>query len=128
MANLDIIERERLIENAGKMGALLIQRLRERLADHPYVGDVRGVGLMIGIEYMADKKARRPFKAGYPHRHVQVQAAERSLLIRALPYGHVTSLSPPLTISAEEVEEGVNRYVAAAQAAIPALREAASIS
>jgi L-2,4-diaminobutyrate transaminase len=127
MANLDIIDREKLIENAGRMGSLLVKRLRERLADHPYVGDVRGVGLMVGIEYMADKKSRRPFKAGtYPHRQVQAQAAERSMLIRALPFGNVTSLSPPLTISADEVEEGVNRYVAAAQAAIPAMRELAA--
>ena len=127
MANLDIIERESLIENAATMGSLLIEKLRERLADHPYVGDVRGVGLMIGIEFVADRKSRRNFKAGaYPHRQVQQQAAERSLLVRALPFGNVTSLSPPLTITAEEVEEGVSRYVAAAQAAIPAMHELAT--
>ena len=128
MANLDIIEREDLIGNAAKMGALLIERLRQGLADHPYVGDVRGVGLMLGIEFVADKKMRRTFNAGrYPHRQVQLQAAERSLLIRALPYGNVTSLSPPLTITSEEVEEGARRYVAAAQAAIPAMREMAAV-
>jgi L-2,4-diaminobutyrate transaminase len=127
LANLDIIERENLIGNAARMGSLLIEQLRRRLADHPYVGDVRGVGLMVGIEFVADKKSRRSFRAGaYPHRQVQRQAAERSLLVRALPYGSVTSLSPPLTITAEEVEEGVNRYVAAAQAAIPAMRDLAT--
>jgi L-2,4-diaminobutyrate transaminase len=129
MANLDIIEREGLIGNAAKMGALLIQRMRERLADHPYVGDVRGVGLMVGIEFVADKKGNRPFKAGaYPHRLVQQQASQRSLLVRALPFGNVTSLSPPLSITADEVEEGVNRYAAAAEAAIPAIRELAATS
>ena len=127
MANLDIIERENLIENAAKMGSLLIERLRQGLADHPYVGDVRGVGLMIGIEFVADKKSRGGFKAGtYPHRQVQLQAAERSMLIRALPYGNVTSLSPPLTITPAEIEEGVRRYVAAAEAAIPAMRDLAA--
>jgi L-2,4-diaminobutyrate transaminase len=129
MANLDIIEREGLIGNAAKMGALLIKRLRERLADHPYVGDVRGVGLMVGIEFVADKKERRVFEAGcYPHRLVQQQADQRCLLVRALPFGNVTSLSPPLSISVEEIEEGVNRYVAAAEAAIPAIRELAAAS
>ena len=128
MTNLDIIERENLIENAAKMGSLLIERLREDLADHPYVGDVRGVGLMIGIEFVAEKSSRRAFKPGnYPHRQVQQQAAERSMLIRALPYGNVTSLSPPLTITSEEVEEGARRYVAAAHAAIPAMRELAAV-
>ena len=127
MANLDIIERESLIENAATMGTLLIEKLRERLADHPYVGDVRGVGLMIGIEFVADRKSRRNFKTGaYPHRQVQQQAAERSLIVRALPFGDVTSLSPPLTITAEEVEEGVSRYVAAAQASIPAMHKLAT--
>jgi L-2,4-diaminobutyrate transaminase len=128
MANLDIIERENLIENAAKMGSLLIERLRQGLADHPYVGDVRGVGLMIGIEFVAEKSSRLAFKPGnYPHRQVQQQAADRSMLIRALPYGNVTSLSPPLTITSEEVEEGARRYVAAAQAAIPAMRKLASV-
>jgi L-2,4-diaminobutyrate transaminase len=126
MANLDIIEREKLIENSARMGTLLINRLRERLADHPFVGDVRGVGLMIGIEFVADKKNRRFFKAeSYPHRLIQQQAGERCLLVRALPFGHVTSMSPPLSITAEEVEEGVNRYTAAAEAAVPAMRQIA---
>ena len=124
MANLDIIEREGLIGNSQRMGALLINRLRERLADHPYVGDVRGIGLMVGIEFVADKKCRSAFKAGaYPHRLVQKEASELSLLVRALPYGSVTSLSPPLSITADEVAEGVDRYVRAADAAIPAMRE-----
>jgi L-2,4-diaminobutyrate transaminase len=127
MANMEIIEREGLIDNAATMGSRLIQELRKRLADHPYVDDVRGVGLMIGIEFVADRRSRRAFQAGaYPHREVQKQAAERSLRVRALPYGSVTSLSPPLTINAEEIEEGARRYVAAAQAAIPAMRELAS--
>lgn len=127
MANLDIIEREGLIENSAAMGSLLLERLRERLADHPYVGDVRGVGLMVGVEFVADKKSRRFFKNGaYPHRLVQQQAGERCLMVRALPYGNVTSMSPPLTITAGEIEEGVNRYAAAAEAAIPAIRDLAT--
>jgi L-2,4-diaminobutyrate transaminase len=127
MANLDIIEREGLIENSQRMGAMLVNQLRERLADHPYVGDVRGIGLMIGIEFVADKKSRRAFKAGsYPHRLLQQQASQRHLLVRALPYGNVTSLSPALSITAEEVHEGTNRYVRAAQAAIPGMRELAA--
>jgi L-2,4-diaminobutyrate transaminase len=128
MANLDIVESEQLTKNAATRGAQLLNRLRDRLADHPYVGDVRGVGLMIGIEFVADKNTRMAFKAGtYPHRLVQRHASDKSLLIRALPIGDVTALSPPLTITDDEVEEGVNRYVAAAQAAIPAMRELAAV-
>ncbi len=127
MANLDLIEKEGLIENAAAQGALLRNRLRDRLADHPYVGDVRGVGLMVGIEFVADRTSRRTFQAGtYPHRLVQQQAGARCLLVRALPYGDVTAMSPPLSITTEEIEEGIDRYVAAAQAALPAMRELAA--
>lgn len=127
LANLDIIDREDLTGNAAAMGAMLQKRLREGLADHPYVGEIRGAGLMIGIEYVADKSARRFFTPGtYPHRQVQAQAAQRSMLVRALPFGDVTSLSPPLTITADEVEEGARRYIESANAAIPAMRELAT--
>jgi adenosylmethionine-8-amino-7-oxononanoate aminotransferase len=57
---------------------------------------------------------------------VQQQAGQRCLLVRALPYGHVTSLSPPLSITPDEVEEGVDRYARAAEAAIPDMRELAT--
>ena len=126
MANMDIIEREALVENASRMGTLLIEQLRQKLADHPYVGEIRGAGLMVGIEFVADRSNRRFFKAGtYPHRLVQQQAGERCLLIRALPFGDVTSISPPLSITEAEVAEGVERYVAAVHAATPAMHELA---
>jgi L-2,4-diaminobutyrate transaminase len=129
LTNMDIIEREVLVDNAARMGQLMIEQLRRRLADHPYVGDIRGAGLMIGIEFVADKAKRRFFKAGtYPHRLVQQRASERCLLIRALPFGDITSISPPLSISESEVSEGVERYVSAVEAATPALRELAQAS
>ena len=81
MANLDIIEREDLIGNAAKMGALLIERLRQGLADHLHMSvTCAEFGLMLGMEFVAEREvAAGAFKAGtYPHRQVQLQAAERS--------------------------------------------------
>ena len=51
MANLDIMEREKLIENSAAMGVYFKDQLKERFGDHPYVGDIRGEGLMMAIEW-----------------------------------------------------------------------------
>jgi L-2,4-diaminobutyrate transaminase len=56
LANLDIMEREGLIENSAEMGTYLRDQLRERLADNPFVGDVRGAGLMVAVEFVAEKR------------------------------------------------------------------------
>jgi L-2,4-diaminobutyrate transaminase len=59
LANLEIMEREGLIENAARVGAYLLEQLEATVGDHPYVGDVRGVGLVHAVEFMADKAKRR---------------------------------------------------------------------
>jgi L-2,4-diaminobutyrate transaminase len=126
LANLDIVEREGLIDNARKMGTLFVERLRARIGDHPHVGDIRGVGLMIAVELVADRKNKTFFKAGkYPHRIVQQHASNEGMLIRALPMGDITSMSPPLCITAAEVEEGAARYARALDAATSAIRDLA---
>ena len=82
LANLDIMEREGLVENSAAMGAYLRDRLRERLADNPFVGDIRGVGLMVAVEFVADKKSRRffdPFVGLVGRRGVGGTAARASI-------------------------------------------------
>ena len=64
LANLEIMESEGMVENAARVGPYLLDQLRETVGDHPYVGDVRGEGLMIALEFSADKETRRPFAAG----------------------------------------------------------------
>jgi L-2,4-diaminobutyrate transaminase len=105
LANLDLIESLGLVENAALMGALLKARLEDRLADHPFVGEIRGRGLMLGVEFVADRATREPFAPGVAfHRAVMARAREAGLLVRALPFGDVVSFSPPLCISEAEVE------------------------
>ncbi|TIU72061.1 MAG: aminotransferase class III-fold pyridoxal phosphate-dependent enzyme [Mesorhizobium sp.] len=123
MANIDIIEREGLVEKCAADGPYMLELLKERLADHPYVGDIRGVGLMMGIEFVADRATRRPFATGAnPHRLAAKHATARGVLTRALPYIDVNSFSPPLSISRGDIEEGVDRYTAALDDALPALK------
>ncbi|MBX6377741.1 MAG: adenosylmethionine--8-amino-7-oxononanoate transaminase [Clostridia bacterium] len=119
IANLDLMASTRLVEGVPAKAALVAQRLAP-LRDHPYVGDVRQRGLMLGIELVADRASRRPFRreqqAGWA---VARQARERGLLIR--PLGNVVVFMPPLGSTAEELEEMTAILLAALAAATPAL-------
>jgi L-2,4-diaminobutyrate transaminase len=114
LANLDIIEREDLVSRAGEMGHYLISRLRSALSDHPLVGDIRGSGLMIGVELVEDKAARRNFA---PERGVAGRvfktAIEEGLLVRALPANDVIALSPAFTITTQQIDTLTARFGAA---------------
>ena len=106
LANLDIIERENLVANAASAGAKLKARLEEALGDHPMVGDIRGEGLMIGVELVANRENRAMIdlshKAGP---RVLKRGFEEGILVRALPHGNVIALSPPLIIGDDDIEE-----------------------
>jgi L-2,4-diaminobutyrate transaminase len=126
MANLDIFEREGLVENSAAMGAYLLDRLRAKIGGHPHVGDIRGTGLMIAVEFAADPKTRRFFEPqAQAHRLVARQAYEQGLLVRALPLAEICSFSPPLCITAEEIDEAVARFARALDRATPELRRLA---
>ncbi len=126
LANLDIMEREGLVENSAAMGAHLRERLRKELADNPFVGDVRGAGLMVAVEFVADKATRRFFQPQTQvHRIVARKVLEEGVLLRALPYGEIVSFSPPLCITRSEIDEAVDRFSRALERAMPELRQMA---
>jgi adenosylmethionine-8-amino-7-oxononanoate aminotransferase len=108
---LDILEEEKLVERARVSGESLLARLQSLLA-HPHVGDVRGRGLMLGVELVADKATRTPF----PRAEKRVEA----VFARAFDYGLVTypgggcadgingdsfMISPPFVITDAESAE-----------------------
>ncbi|MHB9092697.1 MAG: aminotransferase family protein, partial [Chloroflexota bacterium] len=64
LANIDIILREKLPENAARVGAYLKARLKELMVKHERIGDVRGRGLMIGLEIVKDRASRVPIGSG----------------------------------------------------------------
>jgi putrescine---pyruvate transaminase len=88
--------------NAGRVGAVMQQRLRKLEQSCSFVGNVRGVGLMLGIEMVADKALRTPMPRGndIPAR-VAKEAYQRGLMVRIS--GPNLILSPPLVISLDEV-------------------------
>jgi L-2,4-diaminobutyrate transaminase len=105
LANLDLIEREGLVAQAGARGAYLQQRLREAVGDHPLVGEVRGLGLMAAVEFVA---GREPAKAFDPALKVGARVTraclERGVITRALPAADTISFSPPFVISEQEID------------------------
>lgn len=122
LANLDLIEREGLVDNAARLAPRLLAALRDRIGDNPFVGDIRGVGLMAGVEFVADRATRKPFRDGTaPHRIVSRHAAAQGVLARALPFLPVNAFSPPLSITAADIDEAADRYARALEAAMPEL-------
>jgi L-2,4-diaminobutyrate transaminase len=126
LVNIGIIEREGLVAQAAEVGAHFHKCLQQRVGGHPHVGDVRGLGQMHAVEYVADKATRRFFdtKVG-AHRIVAARTLEHGILCRPLPYIEVTSFSPPLSMTRADAEEAVERFGKALDAATPDLARAA---
>ena len=103
-AVLDYIEEQNLRVNAAEVGAHLRSRLLELQEKHPLIGEVRGMGLMQGIELVQDRKTKVPAAA----ETVQMMEATREnriLLGKGGLYGNVLRISPPLNISKTDVDE-----------------------
>ena len=100
---LDIYRRDRLFEHAAKVGEYMQGKLRA-FADHPLVGDVRGVGLIGALELVADKGSRKAFEGNGVGGFCQKACEERGLLLRALG-GNIIAACPPLIITEAQVDE-----------------------
>lgn len=98
----EVLERDQLVEHAASLGDAAMQRLRKFAADHPAIKDVRGRGLFIGVELDPDADGAWFDGAG----DVVNRAMERGLLINSTQ-GNVLRLAPPVTISREEMDRGL---------------------
>jgi adenosylmethionine-8-amino-7-oxononanoate aminotransferase len=103
LANLEIIEREGLVENARARGEQMKELFAEIKAKHPVVGDARGAGLIQGLEIVKDRKTKEHFdsKVGMNTR-LTAALKKRGVWLRVPAY--IVPLAPPLVISADEVE------------------------
>lgn len=126
LVNIGILENEGMVEQAAEVGAYFLKALKERVGDHPFIGDVRGVGQMMAVEFVADKGTRRFFDPKtIPHRIVAAKAMEKGVLSRALPYIEVNSFSPPLSMTKAEADEACDRYGQALDAVTDELKRLA---
>jgi 4-aminobutyrate aminotransferase len=109
LAVLDTIETEGLVANAAARGAELTTGLRSMMAEDERIGDVRGPGLMIGVEFVTDRESRRP--DGVLAQAVQARAAELGLLVLTCgPEHQVIRWIAPLTVTPAEVAESVEIF------------------
>ncbi len=105
IANLDLIDRMGLVENAADVGAYLRGALTAAVGDHPIVGDIRGEGMLAAVEFVADRDTRRFFdpalKVGP---RIAAALAARGVLGRGMPEGDILGFAPPLCLTREEAD------------------------
>jgi 4-aminobutyrate aminotransferase len=107
---LNVIEDENLVDNARIRGQQLRAGLETTAKRHPSIGDVRGIGLMQASEFVDSNGNPAPLVA----RAVLKAAFERNLIILTCgPFGNIIRMIPPLTISEEEAESGLEAWNAA---------------
>ena len=117
IANLELIDRLGLVENAARVGAHFRRGLAEALGDHRHVGEVRGEGLLAAVEFVADRDDRAFFD---PARKVGARIAaallERGVIARAMPEGDILGFAPPLCLTEREADTVVQATREAVQA------------
>lgn len=111
LAVLNIIEREQLVDNAADQGEYLFARLRALAAEHAHIGDVRGMGLLCGLELVSDKASRLPFNPalGVTQRLLQAARSHGLLLYAGQSGDGIVSdqflVSPPLIVTRPDIDE-----------------------
>lgn len=105
VATLQLVDDLGLVANAASTGAYLQKALKSAMAGHPNVAEVRGVGLMAAVEFMADPVARIWYDPPMSM-SVKVSAAlmRRGVIARAMPEGDIIGFAPPLCITPAEVD------------------------
>jgi 4-aminobutyrate aminotransferase len=105
-ATIEYIEEENLLENAHTVGTYFRGKLEELQQKYPLIGDVRGMGLMQGLELVRDRETKEP--APQELAQLMERTKENGLLIgKGGLYGNVVRLSPPLNISKADVDEAI---------------------
>ncbi|WP_120498795.1 aspartate aminotransferase family protein [Kiloniella sp. EL199] len=105
LTTLQIIEDEGLVENAAKVGAYALERLREMQNRHPLIGDVRGRGCLFGAELVTDRDTREP--ANDAADMVLYAALDKGLSFKTT-MGNVLTFTPSLVTTQQEIEDAMN--------------------
>jgi 2,2-dialkylglycine decarboxylase (pyruvate) len=123
LAVLDVIAEEGLVERAAARGEYMLARLRELQAEHEAIGDVRGRGLLVGLELVEDRDTRAPADA--LGAEVTRECFDRGLsmnIVRAGTNANCFRIAPPLTVTEDEIDLAVEIM----DAALKAVREPAA--
>jgi len=115
LAVIPIYQEDNLIENSEKMGKYLLEKALELKNKHPSVGDVRGLGLFVGLELVKNKKTREPIMplnakiqpGPNPKLAVAQKLGELGMMAMAANPGNVIAMAPPLIVTKDEIDEGI---------------------
>jgi taurine---2-oxoglutarate transaminase len=112
VASIEAFKEEGVVENSAEMGGVFAEKLRELQEKHPSIGDVRGLGCFWGIELVKDRETREPLvpfnasgEAFAPVARVSKAALELGLYL--MTHWNVIMVCPPLTITRDEIDEGI---------------------
>jgi taurine---2-oxoglutarate transaminase len=112
VASIEAFKEEGVVENSAEMGGVFAEKLRELQGKHPSIGEVRGLGCFWGIELVKDRETREPLvpfnasgEAFAPVARVSRAALERGLYL--MTHWNVIMVCPPLTITRDEIDEGI---------------------
>jgi len=115
LATLDVIEQEHLVDNAATMGQRLLAGLQKVAGEHQAIGDVRGLGLMLGNEFVGPDGAPDPEAAA----RTQREAGERGLMLLLCgAYNNVVRMIPALVVDGEQVDAALDIWAGAVGAAV----------
>jgi 4-aminobutyrate aminotransferase-like enzyme len=102
---VEVIIQDRLVENSARVGSLMLTALRELQEKYRFIGDVRGRGLMIGVELVSDRSTKAPLDTRIT-RTLFHEALNRGLV--TMSYSHIIRINPPLVLSEDEAMCGID--------------------
>ncbi len=105
LATIETIVDDGLVENAARVGGRMLDGLRSMQEKYAFIGDVRGVGLLIGIDLVRDRETKEPLEREWTE-GIFLDALRRGLLL--MGYFPRVRINPPLTITAEQVDAGLH--------------------
>lgn len=112
VANLELIDQLNLIENNAKVGPYLQQQLTEKLAEHPNVGEVRGVGMLAAVEFVKNRQTREFFDSAQGiGGKIAARLVLKGVIGRAMPQGDILGFAPPFCLSHADADKIVQATV-----------------
>ncbi|WP_263356241.1 aminotransferase [Acidicapsa ligni] len=121
-ANLDILERENLTQNAAEVGDYMLSALHNAFDGLPITGEVRGVGLMLAVEFVADPATKQRLNPEHKVAYrISTLARENGLITRAMPQSEALGFAPPLVLTRAEADQIVDIAAASTRQVIEEL-------